>query len=342
MLFSDGRARDENHVAEVAERFASLGVPIHVVPIGDTSKGGDISIVSVVAPPSVRKQSQVTVNVFLRSYGFDGERTEVRLNAVDRNGEFTRKLSSIPVTLKSGFQSVGLAFRTDLETRRLQVSIPVQPLEISTGNNKFLTEISVDRTKIRVLYLEGSASSSVSEVVDNRVVQRGPHSDLQNALQDDPDIECVVLSTNGDNVRVVSGSISAFPRSLAELASFDAVIFSDVASDLLDETKMEWLESCVGLRGCGLCMVGGRNSFASGGWDRTLMKRLLPVQFRDPSGWHSGVRATVRADTSGEPHPLLRILDDDTMNREVLAGFPAFRGANLHLLPKPSLTAVLP
>ena len=50
VVFSDGRARDDAGAAQLAHEFARLKVPVHVMPFGDTSKGGDVAPAAV---PSV-------------------------------------------------------------------------------------------------------------------------------------------------------------------------------------------------------------------------------------------------------------------------------------------------
>ena len=339
VLFSDGRARDADHVDEVASHFAELNVPIHVVPIGDAAKGGDISIVSVVAPSSVRKQSQVTVYAFVRSYGFDGKRTEISLNAIDDAGQLVRKLDGAPITLQSGFQSISFSFRSDVNTRNLQISVAPLPDEISTDNNRFETEVAVDRTKIRVLYLEGSPLPSVPTFRNGRL--RGPHSDLQEALEGDPDIECAVLQVFGRRIVGVSGQIGSFPRTTAELSAFDAIILSSVPRASFTDEQLEWLDGWISRRGGGLCMVGGRYSFSAGGWDGTAMEKMLPVDMGEQNDWNSALPVAIHANVSGKPHPLFQILDDQKRNQQVLNSFPSIRGANLSLRPKPNLTTVL-
>ena len=71
---------DETGLEQLAAEFAKLKVPIHVVPVGDTGKGGDVAIAAVVAPPRVRKFTEVEVQVFVRSFGYDGKRSEVQLS----------------------------------------------------------------------------------------------------------------------------------------------------------------------------------------------------------------------------------------------------------------------
>ncbi|HEY2253793.1 MAG TPA: vWA domain-containing protein, partial [Planctomycetaceae bacterium] len=158
VLFSDGQARDAADVEKTAGYFAKLAVPIHVVPVGDTGKGGDVAIVGVVAPDLVRRFAQVDMQIFLRSFGYEGRNAKLVLSALADNGSVDHEVTSTPITLRKGIQSVPLTFQSDPKMRKLRVSIKPQEDEISEANNHFDTEIAIDRTKIRVLYVEGNVT----------------------------------------------------------------------------------------------------------------------------------------------------------------------------------------
>src|SRR5262245_49007380 len=182
VVFSDGRARDDVSLAQLAEQFARLKVPVHVAPVGDTSKGGDVAVAAIVVPPRVRKFTEVEVQVFVRSFGYDGKRSEVQLLEVDAQGRAGRSLAALPITLQSGFQSVSLTFRTEVSTRRLRVAIPPVADEVTDRNNQIDAEIAIDRTKIRALYIEGSAQGMTQVRIADRNQLRGPFTDLKQAL----------------------------------------------------------------------------------------------------------------------------------------------------------------
>ena len=373
VLFSDGRARDESGVEQLAKQFAKLNVPVHVVPVGDTAKGGDVAIVACVVPPRARRFAEVEVQVFLRSYGYNGRRCEVSLiapgNSSSEPGGVSPRTDSsrsnashgndspkeadkilappVPVTLHDGFQSVGLSFRTDAKTRKLQVNVSSLPDEVSTANNSFKAEVQIDRTKIRVLYIEGS-SQPLQPVQRGTVYEvRGPYSDLQKALTEDEDIECVVLHTpygRGRVTRVTDGSAvtgRGFPETVAELSAFDAIILSDVAADAFTEQQLAWLEKWVGQRGGGLLMVGGQRSFRAGGWDDTPLAEMLPVEMRGENDWLPGTQVSVLAEPQALSHPLWTIVTDERQNRDIISQFPSFFGANRWAGVKPNLTRVL-
>lgn len=351
VVFSDGRARDESGLEPLAEQFAKLNAPVHVVPVGDLGRGGDVAIVAVVAPPRVRRFTEVEVQVFLRSYGYDGRRCEVSLTAPGDadHPELERKLAPpVPITLHDGFQSVGLSFRSDARTRKLQIDVSTQPEEVSTSNNRFETEVGIDRTKIRVLYVEGSSQPLQPVQRGTKYEVRGPYTDLQQALIEDEDIECVVVSTAGGQGRLTrvtdaggAATTRGFPETVAELAAFDAILLSDVAADTFNDQQLGWIENWIGQRGGGLMMVGGQRSFSAGNWDGTPIAQMLPVDLRPDGDWMPGTQVEVRAAPAAADHPVWSIVTDAKQNAEIIGAFPSFFAANQWLGVKPHLTTVL-
>ena len=211
VVVSDGRVRDPDKMNEMTSTWQRLRVPIHVVPVGKPAEGGDVAIVAAVAPTRARKQTQVTVNVFLRSFGFSERRVELRLQALAENGTVRRTLTTLPVTLRDGVQPLTVAFRMepDLKRLRLQVTPPVG--DLSAANNDFPFEIELDRTKIRVLLLEGSDAPGLARPGGQRFGEGdddpdAPYAPFRDALLADPDIQCTVyhVSAGGKPQRVLT------------------------------------------------------------------------------------------------------------------------------------------
>lgn len=349
VLFSDGQARDAADVEKIAGYYSRLNVPIHVVPVGDTGKGGDVAIVGVVAPDLVRRFAQVDMQIFLRSFGYEGRNARLVLSTLADNGSVDHEVTSTPITLRKGIQSVPLTFQTDPKMRKLRVSIKPQEDEISDDNNHFDTEIAIDRTKIRVLYVEGNVTRLQPVIRNGRQEMRGSFSELQDALSEDPDIECVVLMAfpgSSQLQRVGSGGFAAndrgFPDTVAELSAFDCIIFSNVPQSAFSEKHLNWVENWVANRGGGFCMAGGQFSFGSGGWQDGVVAKLLPVELRaDADDFEAADQFAVQPTPAGAGHPLWRILTDEKQNRDVVRGFPAFAAANRFARAKSSLSTVL-
>ncbi|MEX0818065.1 MAG: glutamine amidotransferase, partial [Pirellulaceae bacterium] len=348
VVFSDGRVRDAEGIEELARHFADLNVPIHVVPVGDTARGGDVAIVAAVIPESVRRHSRVEVQVFLRSYGFDQRRVELHLSAVDDDGTPLRSLvEPQPITLRSGFQSHSLSFRAEKDTRRLLIHIPPESDEVSSQNNSIEAETYIDQTKIRVLYVEGTRQLPQSVRQGDAIVVRGPYTELQQALTADDDIECVVVSGAYGDLRRMSygGSFDAtrgFPQTSAELSAFDAVILSNVNRNLFTDEQIEWVDRWVSQRGAGMCMVGGPYSFASGGWAGGTIEKVLPVVMSDnPMDWDAGAVVQGKVDMPPTLHPIWHIVSNANHNRSIVESFPMFDGVNRGLRVKDALATAL-
>ena len=58
---------------------------------------------------------------------------------------------------------------------------------------------------------------------------------------------------------------------------YDAIVFADVAADEINEAHMQAIHDAVVKHGVGFMMVGGENGFAAGGYNRTLIEKILPV-----------------------------------------------------------------
>ena len=346
VLFTDGRVRDPDAVREAAASFKELGVPVHVAPQGNMSGGGDVAIVGVVAPRRVRKFTEVEIQVFLRSYGYDGRSVELSVTSPNDDGTL-RVLKSLPVLLQSGFQSAALTFQSDAKTRDLQVKVTALPDEVASNNNTFDTEISVDRTKIRVLYVEGSRAPQRAVIESGVQTIVGPYTDLQRALSEDPDIECsVITASSGFLQRAYNADSSlgsrSFPATKAELSAFDAVILSDVPSTLFEAEQMKWIHECVAERGAGLLMAGGEFSFSGGEWDKTSLASLMPVSMSaDGNDWNSEANVVVSPVETQFNHAVWRLQDDERLRIAAMKSIPDFQGVHAGLRLKPDVGTLL-
>ena len=354
VLFSDGRARDPVGLEEMARRYARMNVPIHVVVLGNPVRGGDVAIVNMVAPALVRKHSRASARIWVRSYGYDAKRARLQLSALGDDGA-RRPLAQLPITLQSGIQSFNLSFQTDLQTMRIEAMVPPRSDEVSLDNNAVTAEVAVDRTKIRVLYLEGSTDPLVRRVVNGQRVTKGPYSCLADALSEDPDIECLALRAlpglyplkSRSRLRQPSTTTSgaAFPDTAAALFAFDAIVLSDVDQRVLGDRELDWIQQWINRRGGGLCMAGGPRSFAAGGWADSRLAEMLPVILdTDGNDWDAATGLTVRPvlgkKNSSAPHPIWNIVSDLKQNDAILRSLPDFNAANRFFGVKPSATAV--
>jgi uncharacterized membrane protein len=69
---------------------------------------------------------------------------------------------------------------------------------------------------------------------------------------------------------------------LAELSAYDLLVLDNVPAYRLTQVKMEAIERYVRDTGGGLVVLGGPQSFGAGGYYRTPLERVLPVDMRPP------------------------------------------------------------
>jgi uncharacterized membrane protein len=336
VVFSDGRARDLDQADAIARAYGRMKVPVHVLPVGDENVGGDVAIVSMVAPTQVRKFSQILAQVFVRSFGFQGKHSELKMVAVGSGGKPDVELARTPVVLSDGLAQYALGFESGDQDSRIEARIEPQPGEVSASNNTFGVDLAIDHTKIRVLYLEGATDRYMVEQLAARLAGsqvRGAYSALQEALMADPDIECTAVMPGGagGDFSVLMRSDErgrGLPETPSELFAYDAIILSNVPREALSDQHLAWIDEWIGLRGGGLCMVGGPNSFASGQWNETTVGKMLPVELlpavRD---WDESI-TTVHPLTTETIHPIWHISSDEAQNRSLLNALPNFLGSN--------------
>ncbi len=342
VLLSDGRVHDAASTDELSRHYGSKNLPIHVYPLGGTETGGDVALISVVAPPVARKFSSINLQVFLRSFGFEGQRTELLVLAENPGGAPPTELVRMPITLRGGIQSVPLTYRSDIRDQNLRIVVPTEEGEISSRNNELTAEVAIERTKIRVLYVEGSDEPLRAVREGDQYVWDGPHRAIQDALMMDEDIECVTLvplvgSNRLQRLLSPQSAIAArgFPDTQAELAAFDAIILSNVSEDTFEPEHLEWIASWVGNRGGGLCMLGGPESYASGRWQDSPLADVLPVVCVDER-WSPGADVAIDFTSIDSSHAAWNIVADRDQNQKILRALPVFRGTHLGLAAKPS------
>ncbi len=85
-----------------------------------------------------------------------------------------------------------------------------------------------------------------------------------------------------EGIRIDPREPGLMPDTPQDLAAYDGVILADVPARLLSERAMAALKDYVEDLGGGLIVAGGTSSFGVGGYFRTPLEELLPVQMQSP------------------------------------------------------------
>jgi uncharacterized membrane protein len=333
VIFSDGRTTESAGFDELAAGYRRLGVPLHVFPVGDPV-AGDVAVQDVIAPRDAPPGARLPVRVVVRSRGYAGRRAEVRVRSLS---DPTRKpLATLPVTLTDGQQSCELLIDHDASSARLVAEVPPLDGEAILENNRVAFQIGQRKSKVRVIYMEGTLNNEYHWVRD--------------ALAEDSNIECLALEVNNQYAAQpilyrINDRNRGYPTSREELFGYDVVICSDINRTAFTQEQLDWTVELVHKRGGGFAMVGGNTSFGAGFWDKTAWDGLIPVDMGATAnapgrGTCWGVEFRVTVPKEAERHPIWRIVDDPVKNRQVLDRMPAFTGSNLIERLKPAATAL--
>ena len=71
--------------------------------------------------------------------------------------------------------------------------------------------------------------------------------------------------------------MAGFPKTREELFAYRALILGSVEAASFSPEQLRMIADFVSKRGGGLLMLGGRRSFAEGGWAGTPVGEVLPV-----------------------------------------------------------------
>ncbi|MGR3296027.1 MAG: glutamine amidotransferase [Candidatus Bathyanammoxibius sp.] len=329
LLSSDGRdttgGPEEEKLEEVEKVAKELPAPVFTFgPPQERYK--DIAITELVADSFAFIRNPWNIRVTLRVRGYDNVTLPVTLK------EGGKIILSKPLKIEPGKEEYVVTMKTmPYSTGKALYTVTVPPLadELVSENNTASVLLHVIRDKIRVLHLCGRPSWD--ELFLRRILKEDPSVDL---------ISFFILRTPNDLVEAASHELSLIPFPAEELFtqvldSFDLVIFQNFDYRPYDSTYLRFSYYMANIRefvtetGGAFIMVGGDLSFSHGGYDRTPVEDILPVDL-DEAGDRidtGSFRPVLTAE--GRTHPITTLEYDDARNRRVWEKFPELDGCNM-------------
>ncbi|WP_047985249.1 VWA domain-containing protein [Ornithinibacillus californiensis] len=190
----------------------------------------------------------------------------------------------------------------------------------STGSHSFQAEISSPD--------DGIPQNNVSYAISN--VQGTPSVLLVEGTPDEGRNIASVFEASG--LIVDSSRPDLLPTTLTGILDYETIIFSNVSATDITQEQMDIIESAVKDFGIGFIMTGGNQSFGLGGYFKTPIEQILPVEMDlkgkkelpslgmvivlDRSGSMSGYKMDLAKEAAARSVELLR--EQDTL------GFIAF------------------
>ncbi len=238
VLLSDGQENAGNAIDE-ATIVSANHVPIDVVPL-DSSPGREVFIKEFTIPEHVSKDEPFDAKIILEST----EPSDVKM-------QFYRNSSLVgekKISLKAGKNIFFIPQKIE-ESGFYSYEIQV----IAEKNSDTLMDNNCARA-----YTKASGKPRVLIISEDSRLDRY----LINALNG---IEVSYLSS--DNI----------PTKLFQLQNYQTVILNDISSIKFSDEQMKQIQSYVRDLGGGLIMIGGENSFGTGGYYDTPVEEALPV-----------------------------------------------------------------
>jgi uncharacterized membrane protein len=329
VMVTDGADTQESSIQESLLGLRAAQVPVFTVGVGRETLGRDIQISRVSTPRKVLKGTNLSVDVIVSQNGFRG--TTVPLNVEDSGRILSTQEVALtndgePTTVKVHFTA------NEAGARTIRFRIPQQEGEEIAQNNVREVLLDVLDRKEKILFFDGEPHFEVKFI--------------RRAVSDDPNLQLVVLQRTTDtkffriNIDSPDEMAAGFPKTRDELFSYRGLILGSIEANAFSGDQLRMIADFADRRGGGLLMIGGRRSFAEGGYAGTPVADALPVvlEGKQPD---TTTRLQVTPTRPGQSHAVTQIEKTEQDSVKRWASLPPVISVNPIRQIKPGATALL-
>ena len=337
VMVTDGADTSDTTLDEPLASLKARSIPVFPIGVGQDHFARDIQITRVETPRSTLKGTSLAVDVVISQTGYAGSKVALQ---VEDEGKI---VSSQDVTLPPDGQSTTVRVNftaNDAGARLFRFHVAPQQGEQVTQNNARDALVEVMDRRERVLYMEGEPRPEMKFV--------------RRAVADDPNLAVTILQRTAEDkyLRLDVGSadevVGGFPKTREELFAYRAIILGSVEAASFSPDQLRMLADFVSKRGGSLLMLGGRRSFAEGGWAGTPVAEVLPVELdSNARGAGSGSQAgyfahlSVHPTRAGAVYPVTQLADTEKASATKWDGMPGVSAVNIVRSVKPGATVLL-
>ncbi len=362
VLLTDGIATD---LPEGLPDMTGLP-PIYPVVIGRDDSLRDVAIAKSTVSQTVFEDAPVTVRAEVGAPGYGN--APVVAEIVDEKGKVVKQLTqsagggettAFQFELKPekpGISFYELRVRPEKETPTLTNA--TQSTEATLANNRRTLVVDRGAGPYRILYVAGRPNWEVKFL--HRALTEDPQVHLVGLIRvakkevKDYKMEFRSVADGGMNklfkgfdktnetteaydqpvltrfnTRDEAELLGGFPRKAEDLSGYHAVIIDDLEAAFFTRDQMTLLQKFAGERGGGVMMLGGQESFAEGGYDRTPIGDMLPVYLNRPVEYPKEPSYRFDLSREGLLQPWMRLRGEESPERERIGSMPPFLVANL-------------
>ena len=332
VMVTDGADNAQATLSDSLLPLQAASVPVFTVGLGREEFDRDIQLSRVETPRVVLKGASVIVDVVVTQTGYTGQTVPLQ---VEDDGRIVTSESMVlagngqPSTVRVHFNA------TEAGPRIFSFRVPPQPGEMVTQNNIRQVLVMVEDQREKILYFEGEPRWEVKY--------------MRRAVDEDENLQLVVLQRTAENkflrLHVDSpGDLpGGFPKTREDLFDYSGLILGSVEANYFTADQLRMIADFVNQRGGGFLMIGGRNSFAEGGYAGTPIADILPVVL-EPDAMSEEpdfMELLVRPTRSGTSHAATQIADTSEESVERWGELPAVSSLNPITRIKPGATTLL-
>ena len=249
---------------QVARQFGRLDIPMYLIgigPRGDSENARDIAVEGVPEQLDVYTKNQIYVRGMVKCRGVANRDVPLVLWMVDRDG--VARIAE-RTTVRPNKPEQTIPFQIPLlapDAGSYELVVMAEPIEGEAvqQNNEAIAYLNVRGGGARILYIEGEPRTEAKFIA--------------NALMESQDFQV-------DRLWIAKEPIQKWPVDLSRRLSkgvYDCFIIGDLDSDAIGAAGTKLIADQVA-QGSGLITLGGYRAYNAGGWDRTTLAEVLPVQ----------------------------------------------------------------
>ena len=359
LLLTDGIATD---ITDQSYDLSNMP-PVYPVVIGGKQPQKDISIKNVTISQTAFEDSPVTIQADIETSGYSGK--TIVADLLDEEGKLVeRQTQNIGRDeQKKNFQfklrpeETGILFyNLEVKERDEEATVASDaPTEATMANNRRTLVVDRGQGPYRILYVSGrpnweykflrraiSEDEQVELVALMRVARREPkfnwigrsgertnplYRGFENTDEEQTeeyDQPVLIRLNTLDSEELHDG----FPITEEDLFKYQAIILDDIESEFFTPVQMDLIRRFVSKRGGGFMMLGGKESFQQGGYDRTAIGQILPLYLDKIPERPTAGKLFLNLTREGWLQPWARLRDNEIDEKQRLSEMTDFRVLN--------------
>jgi hypothetical protein len=297
VVISDGLV---NSGVDPMNAASELAVPVYTLDLGPQKSSKDIRIVRLTHDEVGYEGKPSEIELEIESRGFE----ELTIPVTIKSGGRTLGTSEVRLSGANARQSIALDFVPPAQgVRTFSVSLPAQPEEELTDNNRRSFSMKILKSKLRILLAAGYLSWELTFL--RRAIE----------ASDDFDCDLSVFDRTG-NLKTVP-----FPQSADRLKEYDLVILVDYEPSKL-ASKVDGLASYLSDYGKAVMFVLGPDFAKS--HPSSVLRELLPYDVSKPPSVEDVGSFHLQLTEHGKYHPVMQIVESGSQVQKSWANIPPF------------------